>query len=524
MLSSLSRILFASCVVVASLLSPPAHAQPSYDMTSVAGGGMQLSGPALSVKLYNPINVAFAPDGAMLFVDGYRILRLDPASQIVTIIAGNPDITAPAGSSGDGGLATAATLAVEGIAVDTAGNIYIAESGGNRIRRIDHATGFIDTIAGNGTQGFSGDGGPAIDATFNTPRSVTLDATGGLLIADSSNARVRRIDLTTGMISTFAGGGAQSADGILATDAYICSVSIVRAAADGFVYLTGPFCVYIWRIDPATQIITRYTNYGSGLVGGMELDKDGNLLYLNVLDALVRRVDKTTKAVTTIAGGGNEGPPLSDFTAGLDAYLYAPRGMAIDAAGTMHFGGGNLQRVYRLDEVAFGLSKIDSMKPHESPGTTVNVAINRRVASGTMMSTEPRKIGAEHYLQFRFNGPVTSFGGISIVDELMTSVTGFTITQYDSRILVQMPPVADKKRLTIRLTGVNGGPDIVTSVGFLLGDVNGDGMVDGADVIAAKLYSGQRTDTAARYDITLSGIASAADIAAVKARMGNALP
>ncbi len=136
----------------------------------------------------------------------------------ITTIAGN----GTAGYSGDGGPATAAELSdPSGVAVDGSGDLFIADSGNNVVREVNLNTGIITTIAGNGTQGYRGDGGPATAAELSGPDGLALDGSGDLFIADSSNNVIREVNLGTGIITTVAGNGTDgySGDGGLATAA-----------------------------------------------------------------------------------------------------------------------------------------------------------------------------------------------------------------------------------------------------------------------------------------------------------------
>ena len=144
--------------------------------------------------------------------DNLMVRRVDASTGIITTVAGG-------GTSvpGDGGLATAAGLFTpNAVAVDQNGNLFIAEFGGQRVRRVDAVTGKISTVAGTGVAGFSGDGGPAIAAQLRGPTDVALDASGNIFISDTNNQRVRRIDAVTGTITTVAGNGspAFSGDGL----------------------------------------------------------------------------------------------------------------------------------------------------------------------------------------------------------------------------------------------------------------------------------------------------------------------
>src|SRR6185503_8883585 len=113
------------------------------------------------------------------------------------------------GFSGDGGSAAAAEFnTTEGVAVDSSGDLFISDVNNSRIRKVELATGVVTTVAGNGTRAFSGDGGPATAAELHTPEAVALDSSGDLFIADNGNSRIREVNLTTGLITTVAGHGA----------------------------------------------------------------------------------------------------------------------------------------------------------------------------------------------------------------------------------------------------------------------------------------------------------------------------
>jgi len=196
------------------LLSTPAFAQ---DITSVVGTPMAVGysgdgGPATSALLRDPQGIAFDGAGNLYIADNqnFVIRRVDATTGIITTIAG----TGSAGFSGDGGPTTLATFSSPvGICVDPAGNLYIADQSNNRIRRVDGVTGIITTFAGNGHISFSGDGGPATSAKLNTPQGVAADRFGNVYIGDVATSRVRRVDTATGVIVTVAGTGIPTSNG-----------------------------------------------------------------------------------------------------------------------------------------------------------------------------------------------------------------------------------------------------------------------------------------------------------------------
>ena len=161
-------------------------------ITTVAGGGtsgLGDGGPATKAELFIPSDVALDAAGNLYIADSYnggRIRRVDVSGVITTVAGGGTS------GLGDGGPATNAGLGPAGVALDAAGNLYIADLGNDRIRKVDVA-GIITTIAGNGTLGFSGDGGPAISAELNLPFGVATDAAGNVYIADAGNNVIRRV-------------------------------------------------------------------------------------------------------------------------------------------------------------------------------------------------------------------------------------------------------------------------------------------------------------------------------------------
>jgi hypothetical protein len=204
-------------------------------ITTVAGGGTGGDGGlATAAQLANPCDMKLDPWGNLYLSETCvsaqgggggggaggiaRIRRVDAITGIITTVAGGTN----SGFAGDGGPATSALLNLPtGLAIDVTGNIFLADSGNNRIRRIDAGTGYISTVAGNGLAAFAGDGGLATSASLNSPAGVAVDDSGNLYIADMLNNVIRRVDGITGIITTVAGTGAAgfNGDGIAATGA-----------------------------------------------------------------------------------------------------------------------------------------------------------------------------------------------------------------------------------------------------------------------------------------------------------------
>ena len=235
--------------------------------------------------------------------ENHQVRRIDTAGVISTIAGTGED-----GFSGDGGPATEAQLSVpRGVAVDSAGNVYVADVGNQRVRRIDTA-GVISTIAGTGEDGFSGDGGPATEAQLSVPHGVAVDSAGNVYVADVGNQRVRRID-TAGVISTIAGTGEDgfSGDGGPATEAQ----------------LRGP--------------------------AGVAVDSAGNVYVADVGNQRVRRID-TAGVISTIAGTGEDGFS-GDGGPASEAQLRGPAGVAVDSAGNVFIADPGNHLVRKLTPV-----------------------------------------------------------------------------------------------------------------------------------------------------------------------------
>ena len=169
---------------------------PSSPTTTIAGTGVPGfsgdGGPATQAQINNPYGLTIGPDGALYFceIGNHRIRRLDLQTHILTTAVTDPSLKEP-----------------YEVRFDRAGNLFFADMPSHVVRRVDAKTHVITTVAGTGIAGFSGDGGPAIKAQLRQPHSIAFDADGRLLICDIGNHRIRRVDLATGVIETWAGTG-----------------------------------------------------------------------------------------------------------------------------------------------------------------------------------------------------------------------------------------------------------------------------------------------------------------------------
>jgi sugar lactone lactonase YvrE len=286
----------------------------------------------------------------------------------VTTVVGN----GTPGPPGDGGPATAAAVNLpRAVAVDADGNLFVTDTYNNRIRRVD-PDGRITTVAGNGVGGYSGDGGPAVDAAIFRPHGVAVDNRGHLFIADSPNHRIRMVDLSSGLIRTVAGTGEEgfSGDGGPATAARLDRPRFVIPTPDGGLLVADTDNHRIRRVDPAGVITTVAGTGVGGSAGdggpaaaaelddprGLALDHDGNLYVADAVANRVRRIDRLG-VVTTAAGTGTAGYD-GDFGSADRAALNEPRAVAVDAADNVFIADAANHRLRRIDHATGRITTI----------------------------------------------------------------------------------------------------------------------------------------------------------------------
>ncbi len=280
-----------------------------------------------------------------------RILRIDANGRITTVAG-----TGVSGFSGDGVRADRAQLSNPvGVAIDAAGNVYIADEGNSRVRRVDTG-GKITTFAGNGIAGFSGDNGPATRAQLELPVDVALDAAGNLYIVDLGGYRVRRVG-TDGRITTVAGTGeTESSGGGLATQADIVP-SCVAVDTVGNIFISE-YGYRVRRVGTDRQITTVAGTGVRGFTGDggpadqaqlgsatcLTVDTIGNLYIADRYNHRVRKVD-TKGRITTVAGNGVQGSD-GDGGRAIQAQLDSPDSVDVDAAGNLYIEeSGRIRRV-----------------------------------------------------------------------------------------------------------------------------------------------------------------------------------
>jgi hypothetical protein len=357
--------------VVLLLACAPLFGQ-QYTISTIAGGS------AATAFLHNPTAVAVDLAGNVYFGDWNGFIRKVWARDgAITIFAG----TGVLGYSGDGGQATSAMLGKPAsIALDAAGNLYLADGDNNRIRRVSVSTGIITAVAGTGSAIDSGDGGSALNAGVSRPTGITINSAGDLYFS-SGWSRVRKLTASTGMIETVAGqvGTSFGGDNGPAVEALFWDP--VPSAVDrmGNVYVADYENSRIRKLEASTGIVTTIAGSGACIDGpaplnvavcqsgfggdggaatnatlhhaaAVALDTEGNLYIADTINHRIRRVDASTGLISTIAGTGisgfsGDGGPAST------AQITFPAGIAVDSSGRVYFSDESNNRIRVLTRV-----------------------------------------------------------------------------------------------------------------------------------------------------------------------------
>ncbi len=321
-------------------------------ITTVAGNGAIGSsgdgGAAINASLISPLGVAVDRLGNVFIVDdNSNRIRKVGTNGVITSAAGDGS----GGFTGNGGAATNASMYPTGVAVDNIGNLFIADSWNNRIRKVD-TNGIITTVAGNGAPSFAGDGGAATNAALNYPYSVAVDGAGNLFIADQHNYRIRKVD-TNGIIITVVGGGSA------ATNVYMNSPYGVAVDGAGNLFIADYFNHKIHKVATNNVIITvagggsffddgiEATNAALNYPQGIAVDGVGNLFIADWGNSRVSKVG-TNGIITTVAGNGTYSYS-GDGGAATNAAFYFPFGVAVDEVGNLFIADQNNLRIRKVD-------------------------------------------------------------------------------------------------------------------------------------------------------------------------------
>jgi sugar lactone lactonase YvrE len=325
-------------------------------ITVFAGDGLNRfagdGGLAVGASLSSPQGLAFDSEGNLFIADpgNSRVRKVTPAGLITTVAGG--------GNGGDGSLATQAGLSVPaGIVLDKSGNLYIVDYGNGQVRMVSASTGIISTIAGTGATGFSGDGGPATQASFTNPDGIAIDSSGNLYIADVYSSRIRKF-FPGGIITTVAGGGSSLGDNGPATQAQLNGPQGVAVDASGNLYIADTYDERIRRVGTNGIITTiagtgqaGFSGDGSVATGamfstpyGVALDASGKVYVADLDNNRIRRV-VPGGTVTTIAGTTSS---VGDGGPSEQARLTSPQGVAVDSSGNLYIADNSANRVRKV--------------------------------------------------------------------------------------------------------------------------------------------------------------------------------
>jgi sugar lactone lactonase YvrE len=330
-------------------------------VTTIAGTGTAGfsgdGGPGTKAQINNPYGLVVGPDGALYFceIGNHRVRRLDLKTGVISTFAGS----GRKGYAGDGGPALDADMNEPyELRFDRTGNLFIDEMQNHVIRRVDARTRVITTIAGTGAAGFSGDGGPAASAQLRQPHSIIFDAQGRLLICDIGNHRVRRVDLASGKMETWLGNGERLAtpDGAPLAGTPINGPRAMAQAAGGLLYLALREGNAVYRIDPARG---RYEHVAGTGISGYEGDGGpaqsaklsgpkgiawarGGLYLADTESHTIRRID-AAGIIRTIAGTGKRGDGPDGDPA--KCALARPHGVYVADDGTVYIGDSENHRI-----------------------------------------------------------------------------------------------------------------------------------------------------------------------------------
>ena len=322
------------------------------------------TGKANQINVGQPFGVEVGRDGALYVteVQNHRVMRVDLKTGNVTTVAG----CGRKGYAGDGGKATDAELNEPyEVRFDKQGNMFFVEMQNHIIRRVDAKSGIISTIAGTGKPGYGGDGGPALEAKFNRPHSIALDGDDGLYVADIGNHRIRRIDLATGLVESIAGNGSKKApkQGQAARgNAVVGPRALFIDGNTMWVALREGHSVWTLSLKSGTwSHVSGTGEKGFGGDGGPAMKAkfngpkgiaagpDGNVYVVDTENQVIRMIDTKAKVIATVAGIGPTGRGGSgDGGQATKAQLDRPHGICVGPDGSIYIGDTNNHRVRRV--------------------------------------------------------------------------------------------------------------------------------------------------------------------------------
>ncbi len=349
-------------ILLLTLSGNAGFAQSKWQLETFAGTGQAgYAGDgalATKAKLDQPFGIVRGPDGALYICDtNNHVIRRVDRQGVITTVAG----TGKKGYSGDGGLATKSELNEPyEIRFDKQGNLFLVERLNHTVRRVDAKTKVITTIAGNGQQGFSGDGGRANEATMSQPHSIQFDARGDLYICDILNHRIRKVTMKTGLITTFAGTGEKKStpDGAQIAGAPLHGPRAMDFDKQGNMWLALREGNAVYKLNMKAGTIHHVAGTGQkGFTGnggaakdatlsgpkGISLAPDGNVYLADTESHSIRMIDVKTGKLELVAGTGERGDGPEGNPLGCK--MARPHGVFVDRDGAIYIGDSETHRV-----------------------------------------------------------------------------------------------------------------------------------------------------------------------------------
>ncbi len=386
---SIARIVFA-----ASPSYYPTTSPNSVNIISTYAGSGSYSfsgdnGYATSASLADPHGLVIDSSNNIIFSDrdNCRIRKITASTSMITTLVGTGSCT----FSGDGGSASSAEInRVNALAIDKSDNYYIADQNNNRIRKVTASTNIITTIAGTGSNGYSGDNGAATAASLNYPAGVAIDLTGYIYISDTSNNRIRLITVATGVITTIAGTGSAgySGDGGQATSAQIQLPHGITFNSNSVYFGDWDGYNVIRKVNLLTGIITTAAGTGGSGYNGdniaatsatlyrphdVYIDAYGNMFISDCSNNRVRKVSAATGLISTIAGTGS-GSTSGDNGVATSAGVYCPSALKQDSYGNYYVAETSGNRIRKISTTA-------SVHPMPSQSFSASDAVTSSVSS-----------------------------------------------------------------------------------------------------------------------------------------------
>jgi sugar lactone lactonase YvrE len=402
------------------------------------GSAGRCAAQATALPLVLPSAMVFDAQGDLYFAEtGNHVVRMFSTAGAVSIVAGD----GVQGFAGDGGAATAAELdSPSGLAMDGAGNLYIADTHNHRVREVAAATGKITTVAGTGVAGVAGDGGAAVAAQLDRPTALAVDGAGDLFIADTDGHRVRKIAAATGVITTVAGDGVEgfSGDGGAAVAASIDAPNGLAVDGVGNLYIADTHNGRVREVSTATGLISTVAGVGGtkgnvqgfggdggaataaglALPRGLTLDAAGNLYVADTANHRVRRV--SIGVISTVAGQGTEAF-AGDGAPAVAASLNSPRAVAVSPAGLVTLADSGNQRVRQIDALA-------------APGPDIHTLAGLgETTPGSLLLSGPSVVA---YGSGALTATVSGGGGNATGSVIFLELSGGATTQLGSAVLV----------------------------------------------------------------------------------------